>query len=92
MTPEEARAAMQAALESDEALAARFAAATSEAEFQALATEAGVDWGALSTPLDSAAATTVDLSDTELATMSGGFLFPRTDWFSCDGVKPPWLQ
>lgn len=91
MTPEEARAAMQAALENDEALAARFAAATSEAEFQVLATEVGVDWVALSTPLDSAASSTVDLSDSELATMSGGFL-PRTDWFSCEGVKPPWLQ
>lgn len=91
MTPEEARAAMKSAIENDEALAARFAAATSEAELQALVAEVGVDWAALVTPLDSAASATVDLSDTELATMSGGFLNPRTDWFSCEGARLTFL-
>jgi hypothetical protein len=91
MTPQEARTALQAALDSDQELAARFAAATGEAEFQAIADEVGVDWAALSSPLHSETEISGELTDAELGSMSGGFL-PRTDWFTCEGVKPPWLQ
>ena len=92
MTPKEARDALRQALENDQALAAQFEAATSEADFQAVAEQAGVDRAALSSPAEPRAEDAIDLSDTELASMSGGFLYPRTDWFSCEGVKPPWFQ
>ena len=87
MTAEEARAALRAALENDKALAARFAAATSDAELQVIAAEAGIDWE-LATAVEEEAAT-ADVSDAELATVSGGYTFPRTDWVYCDN---PWTN
>ena len=87
MTSEEARAALRAALENDEALAARFAAATSDAELQVIAAEAGIDWELAAAVEEEAA--TADVSDAELATVSGGYTFPRTDWVYCDN---PWTN
>lgn len=86
----EARSALKAALEDDDALAARFASASSEAEFKAIVEEIGIDWDELNSSADATAEVSGDLTDTELASMSGGFLMPSTDWFSCEGVKPPW--
>ena len=87
MTAEEARAALRAALENDKALAARFAAATSDAELQVIAAEAGIDWELAAAVEEEAA--TADVSDAELATVSGGYTFPRTDWVYCDN---PWTN
>ena len=87
MTSEEARAALRAALDNDEALAARFAAATSDAELQVIAEEAGIEWGLAAAVEDEAAA--VDVSDAELASVSGGYTFPQTDWIYCDN---PWTN
>ena len=92
MTSEEARAALRAALENDKALAARFAAATSDAELQVIAAEAGIDWELAAAVEEEPAA--ADVSDAELATVSGGFgpggyAFPPTDWVYCDN---PWTN
>ena len=77
----ESMAALRVALESDEELRARFAAATTEAEVLALAEEVGVALDQSTEP--------GSLSDAELATVSGGYTFPATDWVYCDN---PWTN
>jgi predicted ribosomally synthesized peptide with nif11-like leader len=76
-------AALRAALENDEELRARFAAAATDEEVVALAREAGVAIDGAD--LDQA----VDVSDTELAQVAGGYTFPPTDWIYCDN---PWTN
>jgi predicted ribosomally synthesized peptide with nif11-like leader len=78
-----AMAALRAALEDNEELRARFAAATTEEDLVVLAREAGVS-------LDTAdLSEAVDVSDAELAQVAGGYTFPPTDWIYCDN---PWTN
>jgi hypothetical protein len=87
---EEARAALRKALEEDDALAARFAAASNDVELRDLVAEIGIEWDAdfeTLTEVDTAASE--DISDAELATVSGGYTFPATDWIYCDN---PWTN
>lgn len=79
----EAMAALRTALESDESLRTQFEAATSDAEIVELAKQAGI---ALD---DSAVAPAGELTDAELAGVSGGYTFPATDWIYCDN---PWTN
>lgn len=79
----EARAALKAALDADPSLSERFAAATTDADIAALAREAGIDIGEV------VATESGELSDAELASVSGGYTFPRTDWIYCDN---PWTN
>lgn len=83
MSPDEANAALREALKDNEELAARFAAATSDAEVHALADELGLT---LETEADTGSH---ELSEGELAAVSGGYTFPRTDWIYCDN---PWTN
>ena len=78
----QAMTALKAALDADPALRARFEAATSEAEIVALAQEAGI-------AIDRPEAQLVELSEAELASVSGGYTFPQTDWIYCDN---PWTN
>lgn len=82
MTTNNPADAFRAALDNDEALAKKFAAATTEEELQALAQAAGLE-------LPQAEEETVDLSDADLANVSGGYTFPQTDWIYCDN---PWTN
>jgi hypothetical protein len=84
MTPDETRSALRAALADDEVLASRFAAATTEEELRAIAEEAGVPLA-----LEEDDSGPRDLSEEELATVSGGYTFPPTDWIYCDN---PWTN
>ncbi len=77
----EAESALRAALENDESLRQRFAAAQTDEEVAAIAKAAGVD-------IDYPAADG-ELSDAELAAVSGGYTFPATDWIYCDN---PWTN
>jgi predicted ribosomally synthesized peptide with nif11-like leader len=78
-----AMAALRTALDGDDDLRARFAAARTDQEVVALAQEAGI---ALEVEeLDQA----VDVSDAELAQVAGGYTFPPTDWIYCDN---PWTN
>lgn len=90
MKSEEARAALRKALDQDEAFATRFAAATNDEELRALVEDLGIDWPA---GLDSLAGSSTEvsgeLSDAELASVSGGYTFPATDWIYCDN---PWTN
>jgi hypothetical protein len=83
MSPDDANAALRAALEDDEALAARFAAATSDDELHALAEELGLT---LATEADTGSH---ELTESDLAAVGGGYTFPRTDWVYCDN---PWTN
>ncbi|MDQ1248959.1 MAG: Nif11-like leader peptide family natural product [Actinomycetota bacterium] len=83
MTPDEAQAALREALEKDDDLAARFAAATTHAEVHAVAAEAGVPISA------TAAADSHELTEEDLEAVSGGYTFPKTDWIYCDN---PWTN
>ena len=76
----EAMAALRVALEKDEALRERFAAATTDAEVAEVARRAGIEI---------AAPEPGELSDAELASVAGGYTFPRTDWIYCDN---PWTN
>ena len=80
---DQAMMALRAAIEGDEALQARFAEATTEADVVALAAEAGI----VLTDGDTGDAT--DLSDAELEQVSGGYTFPPTDWIYCEN---PWTN
>ena len=88
MQSEEARAALRKALEQDEDLAARFAAATNDDELRALVEDLGIEWSAELDDMAAEAAGT-EVSDAELATVAGGYTFPRTDWIYCDN---PWTN
>lgn len=90
MNSEETRAALRTALEQDETLAARFAAATSDEELRVVVAAAGIEW---SEDLDEFVAesgeVSGEISDAELASVSGGYTFPQTDWIYCDN---PWTN
>ena len=90
MDSAEARAELRQALEQDEALAARFAAATNTDDLRALVSELGIEWSAdIASLEEEASAVSGDLSDAELSTVSGGYTFPPTDWIYCDN---PWTN
>ena len=90
MESEEARAGLRKALEQDETLAARFAAATNDEELRALVAEVGIEWNAdLESIAEGDTEVSGDISDAELSTVSGGYTFPRTDWIYCDN---PWTN
>ena len=76
----EAMAALRVALENDVSLRERFAAARTDAEVAEVARLAGIEL---------AVAQPGELSDAELASVSGGYTFPRTDWVYCDN---PWTN
>jgi predicted ribosomally synthesized peptide with nif11-like leader len=72
----------------DDALAAALGTATTPAEFVAVANDRGFAIVVEDLPPSEEAAAD-ELSDAELAGMSGGYTFPRTDWIYCDN---PWTN
>jgi len=78
-----AMAALRAAMQNDEELAARFAMAGSDEDVVALAREAGIVVDA------SDLSEVADVSDAELEQVAGGYTFPPTDWIYCDN---PWTN
>lgn len=90
MNSEETRAALRAALEQDETLAARFAAATNDEELRAVVAAADIEWSdELESLVMESGEVSGEISDAELASVSGGYTFPRTDWIYCDN---PWTN
>lgn len=78
--------ALRAAVENDEELRVRLQGVRSESEFIALARDAGI-------ALDSAEPETVDLTEAELAQVSGGIgltFLPATNWIFCDNPWTDW--
>lgn len=75
--------ALRRALEEDPSLQARFAAAGTPEDVVRLAADAGIR-------LDVAdLAERKPLTDEDLASVSGGYTFPATDWIYCDN---PWTN
>ena len=81
-------ARLGAALHADPALAAALIQTGSAEQAAAVAAQFGIE---LSADEVTAALATItgDLSDAELATASGGYTFPATDWIYCDN---PWTN
>lgn len=78
--------ALRSAMAVDEALRAELGAAATPADFVVVANARG--FAIEITDLPPAEADEV-LSDAELAGISGGYTFPRTDWVYCDN---PWTN
>ena len=78
--------ALRAAMAEDEALRAALGAAATPTEFVAIANDNGFAIEIVDVP---AAEGDDVLSDAELAGVSGGYTFPRTDWIYCDN---PWTN
>lgn len=74
--------ALSEAMAKDEKLREALGAAEDPAEFTRLAAEAGFD-------IEVTDVQSTELSDAELAGMSGGYTFPKTDWIYCDN---PWTN
>jgi predicted ribosomally synthesized peptide with nif11-like leader len=80
---EDAVQALRASLAADDDLAAAFAAAQTPEDVERIAASAGLSIDAR------ALANDAELSDAELASVSGGYTFPATDWIYCDN---PWTN